>query len=118
MVDIGERLEQLLSSPDGMQKLQDAASQLQGILGEGGDITALLSGVTGNSAPPAEKPDLSLLAKAAPLFAVMQQEDDGTRLLRALRPYLGEERAAWVDDALQILKWLRLIPLLKEQGVL
>ncbi len=126
MADIGEKLQELLSSPDGMQKLQGAAEQLQGILGDSTDTGALLSGLLGNNKPAAEQPsknagggiDLSLLTKAAPFLAAMQQEDDSAKLLKALRPYLHGERQQRLDEALEILKWLRLATMLKEQGVL
>ena len=47
----------------------------------------------------------------------MNQEDDSTRLLYALRPLLGAERQKKVDEALKILQMMRLLPLLKESGV-
>lgn len=126
MADIGEKLQELLSSPDGMQKLQGAAEQLQGILGDNTDTAALLSGLLGGNQPTAGSPkpggdggmDLSLLSKAAPFLAAMQQEDDSAKLLKALRPYLHGDRQKRLDDALEILKWLRLATMLKEQGVL
>ncbi len=121
MADISEKLQSLLSSPDGMQKLQEAAGQLQGILGENTDTAALLDGLLGTKAPASPKaatPDLSLLTKAAPLLSAMQKEDDSTKLLSALRPYLHGERQKRLDDAMEILKWLRLANILKEQGVL
>lgn len=121
MTDISEKLQGLLSSPDGMQKLQEAAGQLQGILGDNTDTASLLDGLLGTKAPApptAAMPDLSLLTKAAPFLAAMQKEDDSTTLLKALRPYLHGERQKRLDDAMEILKWLRLATLLKEQGVL
>ena len=48
----------------------------------------------------------------------MQKEDDSTKLLRALRPYMHGERQKRLDEAIEILKWLRLATMLKEQGVL
>lgn len=122
MADISEKLQQLLSSPDGMQKLQGAASQLQGMLGEDTDLSGLLSGILGDAPPPASQtestPDLSLLQKAAPFLAAMQKEDDSAKLLKALRPYVHGERQKRLDESLEMLKWLRLAMMLKEQGVL
>ncbi len=125
MADIGEKLQELLSSPDGMQKLQGAAEQLQGILGDNTDASALLSGLLGGAPQPKPQPsspangmDLSLLSKAAPFLAAMQQEDDSAKLLKALRPYMHGERQQRLDEAIEILKWLRLATMLKEQGVL
>lgn len=123
-MDIGDKLQELLSSPDGMQKLQSAAGQLQNILGEDGDAADLLAKLAGGQKPVASAPpktggmDLSLLSKAAPFLQAMQQEDDSTKLLEALRPYLHGERQRRLDEAKEILKWLRLATMLKEQGIL
>lgn len=125
-MDIGEKLQELLASPDGMQKLQSAAGQLEGILGKDGDTAGLLSMLADSGkqsdTPPASKPaggmDLSLLTKAAPLLQGLQQEDDSTKLLAALRPYLHGERQKRLEEAMEILKWLRLATMLKDKGVL
>ena len=60
---------------------------------------------------------LSLMTRLGPLLSQANREDDATRLLRALRPLLGESRQKKVDEAIQILQMLRLLPLLKESGV-
>ncbi len=60
---------------------------------------------------------LGMLTKLAPLLSQVNQEDDSTRLLYALRPLLGAERQKKVDEALKILQMMRLLPLLKESGV-
>ena len=68
-MDAGEKLQSILSSPDGMEKLQEAAKQLQGALGEGGDLSAILQSFAGSLPAVPEKKgsmDLSLLTKAAP----------------------------------------------------
>ncbi len=120
-MDAGEKLQSILSSPDGMEKLQEAAKQLQGVLGEGGDLSGILQSFAGSLPAVPEKKgsmDLSLLTKAAPFLQEMQKEDDSTKLLRALRPYMHGERQKRLDEAIEILKWLRLATMLKEQGVL
>lgn len=120
-MDAGEKLQSILSSPDGMEKLQEAAKQLQGVLGESGDLSGILQSFAGSLPAAPEKKvgmDLSLLTKAAPFLQEMQKEDDSTKLLRALRPYMHGERQKRLDEAIEILKWLRLATMLKEQGVL
>ena len=96
---------------------------------DGTDLSALLGALGGGQAspPPAESPSttlaginpqaLSLMARLGPLLSQANREDDATRLLRALRPLLGEARQKKVDEAIQILQMLRLLPLLKESGV-
>ena len=61
---------------------------------------------------------VSLLLRAAPLLTTVNQEDNATRFLAALRPLLGETRQRKLDEAGRILKLLRLLPLLKESGLL
>lgn len=55
--------------------------------------------------------------KLAPLMASMNKEDENTALLRALRPYLHGDREKRLDDAIQILRFMRILPLLQEKGL-
>lgn len=61
---------------------------------------------------------LNTIMKIAPLLRTMNQEDDNTRLLHALRPLLKSERQKKLDEAIKIMKMLKFLPLLKEQGIL
>ena len=64
-------------------------------------------------------PDMvNAMMRMAPLFSALQQEDDTTRLLQALRPLLSEERRRKVDRAIQMVRMLRLLPMLQESGML
>ena len=94
----------------------------------GPDLSALLGALGGGQASkPQESAEtglmglnpqaLSLMTRLAPLLNRANREDDATRLLRALRPLLSEGRQKKVDEAIQILQMLRLLPLLKESGV-
>ena len=60
---------------------------------------------------------LGMVTKLAPLMSRVNQEDDSTRLLQALRPLLSGERQKKVDEAMKILQMMRLLPLLKESGL-
>ena len=46
----------------------------------------------------------------------MGTEDDSTRLLRAVKPFLKEERARRVDGAIRLLSIMKILPLLKNSG--
>ena len=61
---------------------------------------------------------MQAMMKLLPLLNSFQQEDDNTRLLHALRPLLGGERKKKLDEAVKIMQMLRLLPLLKNQGIL
>lgn len=110
MDDLAGKLSELLSSPEGMERIKN------------------LAGMLGQSAPPPEPPAtpspsgnslgldgdmLKTIMKMAPLLSSFRQEDDSTRLLRALRPLLGHERQQKLDQAIQMLQMMRVLPLLK-----
>ena len=45
------------------------------------------------------------------------QDNERTRLLNALKPYLSEKRQAKADNAIKLLKIIELWPLIKESGM-
>ena len=51
-----------------------------------------------------------------PLLSSMGQENDDTRLLAALRPYLHGQRATRLEESMRLLKLMKLLPLLTEGG--
>ena len=126
MEDLAGKLNSILNSPEGMKQVQELA----GMLG--------LHPQPGASPPPAAPapapvpaaapvpaplagvaPDMvNAMMRMAPLFSALQQEDDTTRLLQALRPLLSEERRRKVDRAIQMVRMLRLLPMLQESGML
>ena len=120
MDDLNEKITRLLSSPDGMQKIQSAMAALGGMA----DGEASSPAENTPAAPPPASPlngvnlsDLGSLAKLAPLLGAMGKDNDDTRLLQALRPYLHGEREKRLDDTMKFLQLTRLLPLLQEQGI-
>lgn len=57
-------------------------------------------------------------AFAGTAVSAFNQEDRNTELLRALKPHFSQERAKKVDDAIKILQLIRLLPLVKDLGIL
>ena len=114
MDDLSEKLTQLLSSPEGMAKIQTVMSAL------GGENAVQEKPAEPAVAPPAADgmPDLAALTKILPLLSNMGQDNEDTRLLQALRPYLRGEREQRLDETVRLLKMMRLLPLLQEQGIL
>ena len=106
MDDLNEKLNRLLSDPEGLAKIQAA-------------MTAL-GGEEATPPPPPELtlPDLSGISRLMPLLSGMGQDTEDTRLLYALRPYLCGQRAQWLDEAVRLLKLAHLLPLIQEQGIL
>ena len=107
MEDLSEKITQLLSSPEGMQKIQSAMSALGGMMGE--------------QEPPPPPPvdsggDAAMIGRLLPLLGNMNQENEDTRLLAALRPYLHGPRAERLEESMRLMKLMKLLPLLTEGG--
>lgn len=126
MEELNDKLARLLSSPDSLSKIQSAMAAL----------TADQSTVNGteqgtSSSPPHASvpggmpsstlsgfPDMAMLSKMAPLLAGLNQDDDDTRLLKALKPYLHGQREQRLEETMQLLRLSKLLPLLQTQGIL
>ena len=75
-------------------------------------LTSLLGG--------ADMPDPQTLGKIMSIMGRLNSKNDDCRtaLLTALKPNLSEERRKKVDTAIKILKFIEILPLLKESGIL
>ena len=119
MSDITQQIGQLLSDPGTMEQIKALSSML------GQNTTS-----TGDSAPPPEPPKatahntdisadmLPAVMSFMPLISSLREEDDTTRLLRAIKPFLSEARQEKLEQAIKILRIIRLVPLLKNNGLL
>ncbi len=121
MDELNDKLTRLLSDPNSMAKIQGMMAALSG-----GDTPVPPEAPPPPPTPPSAPmpnlpldglPDLSMLSKLAPLMGAFSKEDDDTRLLQALRPYLHGEREQRLDDTMKMLRLTKLLPLLQEQGI-
>lgn len=126
MDDLTQQLQNILADPQAMNQIQGMLRSLGGEQSQpkapepaGPDLSALAGLLGGGQSANMglNTQTLAMVGKLAPLLSQANREDDATRLLRALRPLLGEARQKKVDEAIQILQMLRLLPLLKENGV-
>ncbi|MCH3973103.1 MAG: hypothetical protein LKE53_10155 [Oscillospiraceae bacterium] len=123
MEDLAQKLSAMLSDPAAMAQVES----IMGALGGGEKAASSAPPPKPQPAPappaPAGMPGLNaetigLVTKLAPMLSAMQQEDNSTRLLRALRPMLGEPRQKKLDEAMRLLQLMRALPLLKQTGIL
>ena len=104
-----EQLAGFLSSEDGMKQLQNAARMLG--LGE-----------PKPPEPPRPEPgtpdglDPQMMMKVMRLARSARQDTPSSAFLRALKPLLKEERQAKVDDAIRMMQFFSILPMLKEMG--
>lgn len=122
MDDVSSRINDILSDPGSMEKIRNLAAML-GSSGGGQE----------SSPPPEKEPEqarqepavpgadaelMRTVMRLAPMLSHARQENDSTRLLRALRPFLSEKRRKKLDEALRLLQLARALPYLKGSGVL
>ena len=140
--DLSEKLSGLLSDPEAMKEIAALASQLgvdaPGVLSQeqtpsaepqsssgsqpSFDLQGLLQSLqTGTNALPAPQKEtqqsdnmLSQLAPLLPMLGSLRQEDETTRLLEAMRPFLSDERQRKLDQAKRLIRVMKLMPLLKD----
>lgn len=119
MDDLAGKLSELLNDPQSLEKIKG----LSGLLSQVSSAQPKLE------KPPAQETALldtagisadtmQMVLKLAPLFSSLKQEDDSTRLLHALRPLLKEPRRKRLDESIKILQIIRLLPMLKNSGLL
>ncbi len=110
-----------------MNELSDLLGSLLGGSTEGpaegmDGLLDLLGGLV--STEPAEKKEKAKehasgmpdLEKMMEIVSRLQADDKNIRLLRALQPHLTPDRAARVDDVIQVMRLLNLMPLLQLSG--
>lgn len=121
MPDIQDKINEILSNPEALRQVQSLGEQL---------------GLSGYSTekpkpqkPPEPKNELSLptdflnddmaksLFKILPAIKSVGCEDDTTRLLNALRPFLSCEKQEKLDKAEKMLKLFKILPLLKDINI-
>lgn len=108
--DISGALSKIMSDPEAMKEIQ-SLGQMLGLGGEAAsepepEVEAPISGEA-----------LGAITKLVPLLNMTKEEDDTSRLLAALRPFLGEEKRRKLDAAKRMLRIMKLLPALKEGGI-
>jgi hypothetical protein len=101
MSEMQDAINQILSDPEAMKQVQSLGEQL------------------GLSKPqPKPEPEgLGALTKLAPLMNSFSADDEVSRLLEALRPFLGEEKRRRLDQAARLMRLIKVIPLIKDSGL-
>ena len=103
MDDLSEKLSGILNDPEAMRDIAALASQL------GVDAPGVHK-----EEPKHDDSTAAQLMALAPMLGSLKQEDDTTRLLDAMRPFLSEERQLKLDKAKRLMKVMKLMPLLKD----
>ena len=109
MDDLSEKLSGILNDPEAMRDIAALASQL------GMDTPGVHKEEDKRPEPPKPQNDTAAqLMALAPMLGSLKQEDETTRLLDAMRPFLSEERQQKLDKAKRLIKVMKLMPLIKD----
>lgn len=118
MDNLSQQISALLSDPEMMSKIQGLSSMLT----EHSTPPPAPLPPTPSAPPPADNSfptdTVNMVMRLAPLLQSVSQEDDSTRLLKALRPFLHEDRRAKLDEAVKMLGLMRLLPALKNMKLM
>lgn len=122
MDNIGDMLSAVLSDPDAVARLRETARQL------GLTQTDISDTSETPSAPPSSPPEahsssssgvpdlMGAMGKLVPMLGKLQEDDDMSRLIHALKPFLSGSRLKKAEEADKIMAILRLVPLLRDYG--
>ncbi len=136
MADLESTLSGILSDPEAMSKIRDLgkslgltennsqketppakSNPLSGL--DISSISSLTSLLGSNSSQSTDTSDNTMqkLTSFLPLLSKMNQEDETTALLRALRPFLSADKRRRLDDASKMLKVMRMLPFIRSAGI-
>lgn len=124
MSDIASQINQVLSNPEMMEQIK----ALSGLFGQSAAPSVnAADNVKSESVSPIVQPSpldmlgtdgLQAAMKFVPLLSELKKDDETTRLLRAIKPFLSPARQSKLDEAVRLLRVIRILPLLKNQGLI
>lgn len=114
MDDITGKIGQLLSDPQAMEQIMSLTSLLSPSSEEAPTQPAEPIKPQKPALPSFSDDTMKTVMKIMPLLSNIRQDDDTTRLLNALRPFLCEERCKKLDEAEKILQLIKILPVIKQ----
>ena len=118
-MDISSLLSSL--SPEDIEKLKSTAQQFFGEKAEDNNeqpkARQSIQELHGNGEPAFDMPfDPKLLTGVAKFSKMMNENDEKSQFIMALKPLLSDKRKKKADDAVMMLKFMRIINALQENG--
>lgn len=122
MDDLGSKINEILSDPKALEQIQELSTMLMGSDTSPTPVHKVEESAKGNdmsflgalSSPQA----MSLITKVAPLLTDIGKEDDTSRLLSSLRPFLSDQRKEKLDEASKLIKIMKMLSMLKDTNLL
>ncbi|MBE6884366.1 MAG: hypothetical protein E7487_07140 [Ruminococcaceae bacterium] len=124
MEDISKAIGEILGSEEGMKNLRGVAAMLGiDLPGEFADSAVHTDGSTSSNSSDSSDfangifggIDLDTIMKISQLLQKLSCDDDNTRLLKALKPHLKNDKK--IDETIKLLRLVSLLPELKQLGL-
>ncbi len=117
MEDLAGKINEILGNPEIMNQIKNFSGLMRNSKNESSSNKN--SQEETNSQPDFQIPDdmLETFLKLAPILSSIKSEDKYTRFLRALKPLLSEEKQQKIDSSFRVLQIIRILPLLKNNGL-
>ena len=119
MLGIGEGEEKNVSPPPQKQTQTEPINSLLSSLGVGSNKSGT-SVSSQRDIPAGDMPSpemLGMIMKFVPILRSMHEENDSTRLLHALKPFLSEKRQKRVEQSVKLLGIMKILPMVREIGL-
>ena len=107
MDDLKEKLSDILNDPKSLEQLKNMAESI----------------FSGEDSNPPQNDNMPPIENIGAIMSILsklngKEENDRTRLINSLKPYLSDSRKQKADNAIKLLKVIELWPLIKESGML
>lgn len=112
MEDLAEQISKLLSDPEIMSKLKNFTNT-----SESSNENKISEEETSESNFEFPQDIFSTVMKLTPILSSMQKDDKHTKFLKALKPLLSAERQEKLNSCEKILKLIKILPFLKNEGL-
>ncbi len=116
MDDLQSKIGEILSDPQALEQIKELGEMLS--LNNTSIPDNKNNNMMNQPVPSSSNDMMSMFSKIAPLMGNISKEDDTTRLLNALRPFLSLERQKKLESAQKLLKIMKLLPILKDSNII
>lgn len=119
MEDITQNLLEFINNPKNKDKIQKIKEEFfKKVPNESQERTEGSSATESSTQLPISNETLKTINKIMPLISSAKEDDSSTRFLSALRPLLNEKRKLKLDESLKVMQLIKLLPLLKSNGII
>lgn len=113
MDDIAGKLSQLLTDPEIMNMVKGISLNLPA----SDKQEEAKSNKASDTSENLDFDFMDKIIKIMPIISSFSNDDETTRLLKALRPFLSYDKQKRLDSAITLVRLIRLLPLIKEIGL-